>query len=105
VLTAYATSSRQCHGDQQLASLLHSAEHVQKAQAHLRDFVAALIAEAAAAGEIRSDVPPGELAAYCLHALTAAGGLPSTAALGRLVDVTLTGLHSPQRRAGTPGAT
>jgi len=96
VLRAYATNSRQRHGDQQLASLLHSAEHVQRAQAHLRGFVAGLISEAAAAGEVRSDVPAEELAAYCLHALTAAGSLPSTAAVGRLVDVTLSGLQPPQ---------
>jgi AcrR family transcriptional regulator len=93
VLTAYATNSRQRHGDQQLASLLHSGEHVQKAQAHLRDFIGALIAEATAAGEVRSDVPPAELAGFCLHALTAAGTLPSHAAVSRLVDVTLTGLR------------
>ncbi|MBX6751192.1 MAG: TetR/AcrR family transcriptional regulator [Micromonosporaceae bacterium] len=97
VLTAYATISRQRHGDQQLASLLHSAEHVRRAQAHLRDFVAGLITEAATAGEIRTDIPPAELAAYCLHALTAAGVLPSAAAVGRLVDVTLTGLQPPQQ--------
>ncbi len=93
VLTTYATNSRERHGDQQLASLLHSAEHVQRAQAHLRGYVAGLIAEAVAAGDVRADVPPAELAAFCLHALTAAAGLPSAAAMSRLVDVTLAGLR------------
>jgi AcrR family transcriptional regulator len=98
VLSTYATISRQRHGDQQLASLLHSAQHVQQAQAHLRDYIAGLIAEAAAAGEVRSDVPPAELAGFCLHALTAAGALPSAAAVGRLVDVTVTGLRPTRDR-------
>jgi hypothetical protein len=36
------------------------------------------------------------LAGYCLHALTAANGLPSKAAVDRLVAVTLAGLR-PER--------
>jgi AcrR family transcriptional regulator len=100
VLTAYATISRERHGDQQLAALLHSADHIRRAQAHVRDFLAGLIAEAAAAGEVRSDVAATELAGFCLHALTAAGGLPSSAAVGRLIDVTLSGLRAPPGHAG-----
>lgn len=34
-----------------------------------------LLTEAAAAGDVRNDVAPGELASYCLHALTAAASL------------------------------
>ncbi|MEU9242349.1 hypothetical protein [Streptomyces sp. NPDC048385] len=49
--------------------------------------------EAAEAGELRDDVAPTELASYCPHALTAAGGLPSEAAVHRLVTVTLAGLR------------
>ena len=58
----------------------------------------------------------GELAAYCLHALTAAYGLSSEAALGRLINVILTGVRarpgngsvqpgqlSPAGRAARPG--
>ena len=41
------------------------------------------------------DVPAAELANYCLHALAAAGSLPSKAAVQRLVTVTLAGLRSP----------
>ena len=66
--------------------------HERQIGAHL-----AQLAEAVAAGEVRTDVPARELAAYCLHALTAAGGLPSTAAVGRLVDVTLARLQPPQQ--------
>jgi hypothetical protein len=42
-------------------------------------------------GDIRDDVPPGELASYCLHALIAAGGLPSEAAVRRLLAVSWPG--------------
>ncbi|WP_366916565.1 TetR/AcrR family transcriptional regulator [Streptomyces sp.] len=93
VLRAYAgLSRRQSHGTD-LASLLHRSEHIAQAYSHLNDFLTDLIAEAAGRGEVRDDVPPGELAAYCLHALTAAAGLPSQAAIDRLIDVTLTGIR------------
>jgi hypothetical protein len=51
------------------------------------------VAEAAEAGVLRDEVPPDELASYCLHALAAARGLPSKAAVRRLVAVTLAGLR------------
>ena len=57
------------------------------------DFIAALLMEGARDGEIRDDVAPGELANYCLHALSAAGSLPSKAAVRRLVAVTMAGLR------------
>jgi hypothetical protein len=52
-----------------------------------------LLTEGAATREVRDDVAPGELASYCLHALTAASSLPSRAAVRRLVTVILSGLH------------
>jgi hypothetical protein len=52
-----------------------------------------LLAGAAVVGDVRDDVAPHELATYCLHALTAAGQLPSEAAVRRLVSVTLAGLR------------
>jgi hypothetical protein len=52
-----------------------------------------LLAEAAATGAVRNDVAPDELASYCLHALAAAGSLPSKAAVRRLVTITLAGLR------------
>jgi hypothetical protein len=55
-----------------------------------------LVADGARSGAVRADVPPDELAAYCLHALAAAGGLPSVAAARRLVTVTLAGLRVPK---------
>ena len=95
VLRAYARIAHERHErhDTELGALLHKGEQVTRAQAHLRDFITRLIADGAKAGELRSDVAPGELAEYCLYALAAAGGLPSQAAVDRLVAVTLTGLR------------
>lgn len=56
-------------------------------------FIRNLLTECAKAGSLRGDVAPDERATYCLHALTAAGSLPSKAAVRRLVAVTLAGLR------------
>jgi AcrR family transcriptional regulator len=95
VLSAYAGmqhESNRHHGGE-LMALLHSGDHVAHAQQRLHDFVGSLLTEAAQAGDVRDDIAAGELASYCLHALTAASGLPSQAAVRRLVAVTLTGLR------------
>ncbi|OUC91481.1 TetR/AcrR family transcriptional regulator [Streptomyces swartbergensis] len=92
VLEAYAGIARQRHGGE-LAALLHQGEHVTHAEQHLQGMLQHLLAQAAQAGDLRSDVPPAELAQYCLHALTAAAGLTSQAAVTRLVSVTLDGLR------------
>ena len=76
-------------------AVLHQGEHVARARHRLRDFLAGLIAEGAAAGDLRDDVGPGELAVYCLHALGAAAELAGPAAVRRLVEVTVTGLRPP----------
>jgi AcrR family transcriptional regulator len=97
VLEAYALTSRESrgHGDTELAAFLHRDEQVAGAQQHLSDMIGVLLAEAAKTGAIRDDVAPDELASYCLHALTAASGLASEAAVRRLVSVTLAGLRRP----------
>ena len=92
VLEAYALISHEHHGTE-LAALLHRGEHVARAQQQLSDFIRDLLSEGAETGELRADVPPDELASYCLHALTAASSLPSKAAVRRLVTVILAGLH------------
>jgi AcrR family transcriptional regulator len=81
------------HGTE-LAALLHPDEHVARAQQHLRDLFRDLLAETVQTGDIRDDVAPDELATYCLHALTAAGNLPSEDAVHRLVAITLAGLRT-----------
>lgn len=92
VLEAYALISQEHHGTE-LAALLHRGEHVARAQQHLSDFIRDLLSEGAAAGDLRDDVAPAELASYCLHALAAASRLPSKAAVRRLVMVTMAGLQ------------
>jgi AcrR family transcriptional regulator len=94
VLEAYALLRYQAHGSE-LAALLHRSPHVAEAQQQLSGFLQELLADGAAGGEVRDDIPPGELASYCLHALTAASSLPSNAAVRRLVTVTLAGLRPP----------
>ncbi len=79
--------------DGELATLLHQGDKVAQAQQHLRDLVRDLIAKGAANGELRDDIPPEELAAFCLHALTAAASLPSADGVRRLVSLTLAGLR------------
>jgi AcrR family transcriptional regulator len=93
VLRAYAALTRQHRDGSDLAARLHQGEHVARAHAHLTEFLAALAGAAAERGEVRGDVPAGELAAYCLSALAAASGLGSQAAVDRLVAVTLAGLR------------
>lgn len=89
VLEAYALLIFERPHGTELAALMHRAEHPAEAQQQLKAFIRGLVAEAARVGEIRDDVAPDELANYCLHALAAAGGLPSKAAVRRLVTVTL----------------
>ena len=95
VLEAYAFISYEAHGhhDAELAAFLHRDEQLAGAQQHLRDMIRNLLTEGAGTGDLRGDVPPDELASFCLHALTAASSLPSKAAVRRLVTVTLAGLH------------
>jgi AcrR family transcriptional regulator len=95
VLEAYALISYEYHGSE-LAALVHRGEHVARAEQQLRDLVRDLLTEGAETGKLRDDVPPDELASYCLHALTAAGSLRSKAAVHRLVAVTLAGCQSPK---------
>jgi AcrR family transcriptional regulator len=94
VLQAFAMIAfRRGHHSSELGALLHRGDQIVKAQRQVRDLIRDLLSEAAAAGDIRTDVPPVELATYCLHALTAAGHVRSKAAVQRLVDVTLAGLR------------
>src|SRR6266487_246854 len=107
VLEAYARIQHQHHDHgTELAALLHRGEHVAGAQQQLNGLIHDLLTEAAKTGDVRDDVAPGELASYCLHAVTAARTLPSTAAVRRLVQVTLTGLRPdpPAVKTGTAQA-
>jgi AcrR family transcriptional regulator len=100
VLQAYALICHERfshqHPGPELAALLHQGTHVTRAQQHVHDLIKDLLVEVAQAGGLRNDVTPDELASYCLHALAAAGSLPSEAAVRRLVTVILAGLRPPQ---------
>jgi len=98
VLTAYALIQHQHHDTELPVALLHRGEHVARARQQLRDLVSDLLAAGAQAGVVRTDIAPGELASYCLHALTGAGSLPSEAAVRRLLGVTMSGLRPPPAR-------
>jgi AcrR family transcriptional regulator len=97
VLTAFALIQHEHQGlsAELPVALMHRGEHVTAARHQLHALVAGLITACIEAGDIRPEVPPAELASYCLHALGAASGLPSQAAVRRLVAVTLAGLRAP----------
>ncbi len=99
VLEAYALIAHEIRGphDTDFTALLHRGEQVPRAQQRLDRLIRDLLTEAVAAGEVRSDIAPEELARFCLHALSAAGGLPSKTAVRRLVKVTLAGISPPAR--------
>jgi AcrR family transcriptional regulator len=96
VLEAYAQLShvsRDNH-DRELTALLHSqGPHREPALRRVHAMIRDLLAEAAQTGDIRGDVPPEELADYCLHALGAAAGTHTKPAVERLVRVTMAGLR------------
>jgi AcrR family transcriptional regulator len=94
LLEAYALMSHETRGHHhtELVTFLHRDEQVAGAQQRLRRMLCDVLAEGAARGQLRDDVPADELASYCLHALAAASSLPSKAAVRRLVAVTLAGL-------------
>lgn len=95
VLERYAVLSLRSHGhhDADLEAVLHRDHQVEHARDKVRALVSELIADDASAGRVRSDTPPDELAAYCIHAVSAAAELTSQAAVRRLLAVTLAGLR------------
>jgi AcrR family transcriptional regulator len=96
VLEAYALLSHvsRDHHDRELVAVLHrQGQHLEPALRKVHELIRELLAEAVTAGDVRGDISPAELADYCLHALGAAGGLRSTAAVRRLVRVTMAGLR------------
>ncbi|MHB8487570.1 MAG: TetR/AcrR family transcriptional regulator [Candidatus Dormibacteria bacterium] len=95
VLGAFALLSQESHGhhDSELAAFMHRGDQLARPQKQLHRMIRDLVIEGADAGQLRDDVAADELASYCLHALTAASGMASKAAVRRLVDVILTGLR------------
>ncbi len=102
-LISYERPERHGHHGTEIAALLHQGEHIARAHQQLTALIRDLVAEGAETGALRADVAPDELAGYCLHALGAAGSLPSKAAVRRLVAVTLDGLR-PSAEGVQPSA-
>jgi AcrR family transcriptional regulator len=103
VLQAYAGMNHDQLGTE-LSLLLHQGNHVARTRQHLDELLRDLLEQGIKARIFRNDVPPAELATYCLHALAAAASTPSPKAVGRLIDVILSGLtggtaHRPRRGA------
>lgn len=94
VLEAYALMAHG-HPSNSVEAFLHQGDHVTMAREHLSEFIEGLLTEARRTGDVRADVPPSELASYCLHALQAASALSGEAAVRRLVAVTVSGLRPP----------
>ena len=100
VLTAYAHIQQervrhhhdQTHG-REFADLLHSDPQVDQSQRELHAMIRNLITDAIKSGTVRDDIPPNELASYCIHALNAAGHAPSEKSVARLVTLTLAGMQ------------
>lgn len=94
VLEAYAVICHHRGGhSSDLAALLHRGSQMTQIQHQLIDLVRDLLSEGVTQGNVREDIPPGELARYSVHALAAT--MPTKAAVHRLVNVTLDGLRPP----------
>jgi AcrR family transcriptional regulator len=94
VLQAYALIAfeRHQHGPE-LGALVHQREHIAAPERRLVEIVRNLLAESQAGGAIRVDVPPGELATFCVYALEAAGAVSSRSAARRLATIVLDALR------------
>jgi AcrR family transcriptional regulator len=84
------------HGSE-VALLVHRTGHVEGAQRRLTVFLRDVLREAAKAGAVRQDIPPDELATFCLHALAGASALRNRPEVGRLVELTMRGLAATDR--------
>jgi AcrR family transcriptional regulator len=76
--------------------LLHRSARVQHAAGTVRVLLADAISACVDTNAARSDVPAGELANFCIHALTAAREAGTKAERARLIAVTLDALRAPQ---------
>jgi hypothetical protein len=78
---------------------VHQDEHIASPEHRLHQIIRDVLVEGINADLVRDDVPPDELANYCLGALTVAGGLRDPVGVQRLVAMTLAGLRPTGRGA------
>ena len=95
VLEAYLRNAFGSRGH--AVGMPHTTAHVAHARTQLRGFLGGLIEDAAKAGQVRRDIPAGELAIYALAALDGAAHVTTKAAMGRLLELTLDGLKPAGR--------
>lgn len=93
MLEAYAVMVYQQHSAE-LIGFLNATEHGRKGYGELGKMLRDLLAKGAGGGVFRRDVPPNELAAFCISALSAAGGLSSVAAARRLARLAVTAVKA-----------
>ncbi|RYE93525.1 MAG: TetR/AcrR family transcriptional regulator [Myxococcales bacterium] len=94
VLETYARLAHASHGSELVARMRHSGA-VASGFRQLTGLLQGLLDDALAQGLVREDIPPPELAAFCLAAFGDAHLLPSQAALRRRVLLTLAALRPP----------
>ncbi len=96
MLDAYARGSFTSQHGSELVRLPNLGDAGARGYRQLAEMLRELISEGQKAGRIRKDVPPAELASFCVQALSGAHALPSRAAVRRLVSVTIAGLRKPR---------
>lgn len=94
LLSTYARLVHEQHSSE-LVGLLRQGDTAGEGYRKLTSMLRDAIVEGVAARRIRGDVPPKELASFCIRALEAASGT-SAAGVQRLVSVTLAGLRPPR---------
>jgi len=92
ILETYAQIAADTRAHGELAAFLHRDGKVAGAQAELRAIIRAVIEDGVQSKLFRDDVGTAELAAYCLHAVAAAGNFKTKPAQRQLVAVILAGL-------------
>lgn len=95
-LDAYARIAHEEHGSE-LVQLVQRGEHVERGYRAFSGLLRDTIAEGVKRGQFREDVPPAELAIFCMNALGGAHALSSLAAVRRAVSVTVSALRRTRR--------
>ena len=93
MLDAYAKMVHEQHSSE-LVALLHHSEHAIRGYERLEKLLRATISDGVRDGSFRRDVPPAELAMFCISALAAANRVASMAAVRRLARITLAAIEA-----------
>lgn len=92
ILNSAAAIAQEIPHSPELATLLHGGDDIAHAEQRLLALLEGVITAAVTAGQVRSDLPPADLARYCLYAVTAAGSA-APERRDALVQVVLAGLR------------